>query len=122
MPDRLSVPVSVTWTGPRYQPLSSGAGTPAAVVLPAASLAVPLTLWLAPSASVCGAGQVAIPDRLSAQVKPTVTSALYQPLALAARSAAALMVGAVLSMLTRTGSLAVLPALSTALPLASWSW
>src|SRR6188474_1949997 len=68
------------------------------------------------SLSVSSPGQspVAMPDRLSAQVKYTVTSSSYQPLPFGDRVAAAEMVGWVLSMLTVTtllGSL-TLPALS----------
>src|SRR5438094_10526941 len=70
--------------------------------LPAASTAVPLAVWFAPSLTVLAAGQLSIPDRLSAQVKVTITSSLYQPLALAGRSGRALRVGALLSMLTTT--------------------
>ena len=57
-----------------------------------------------------------MPDRPSTQVKVTSTGALYQPLALAGRSAAAMIVGAVSSRLTDAGSVALLPALSTAVP------
>src|SRR5205814_9664179 len=60
--------------------------------------------------------QLSTPERLSAQAKLTITSSLYQPLALAARSGAAPIVGAVLSMLTNAGSEALLPALSSAVP------
>src|SRR5207247_1534292 len=84
--------------------------------LPAASLAEPVALCAALSPRVCFAEQLSTPDRLSAHEKLTSTSALYQPSALAARSAAALMVGGVLSMLTVAGSLAELPALSSAVP------
>src|SRR6266567_546385 len=66
--------------------------------------------------------QEATPDRLSPHMKCTVTSALYQLLAFGSRSGAALMVGGVLSMLTVATSVAVLPALSTALPCTGWFW
>jgi len=59
---------------------------------------------------VCDTGQLAIPERASPQVKLTVTSALYQPLLFAARSVAALRVGAVLSMLTTAVLVALLAA------------
>ena len=49
-----------------------------------------------------------------------MTSSLYQPAPLAARSAEPLMVGAVLSRLTIAGSVAVLPALSVAVPVTTW--
>ncbi len=133
MPERLSLHDQATVTSPLYQPLplvgpvaeplSDGAVlstlmpvTPALALLPAASVAVPLALWFAPSPSVCDAGQTSTPESVSPQVKLTVTSALYQPLPLATRSGAALIVGAVLSMLTVARSVAVLPALSTAVP------
>src|ERR687886_2488204 len=99
MPDRLSVPVSVTWTGPAYQPLSSGAGTLAEVLGAVRSILMPLTVWLAvlpawspiealadrlwPSpVMVLFAGQrPSRPDRASPHVQATVTSAAYQPAA-----------------------------------------
>src|ERR687886_308180 len=109
MPDRLSVPVSVTWTGPAYQPLGSGSGTLAEVlgavrsilmpltvafvVLPALSLTEALVERLSPSVvtvllslagAVPSAVQLLMPDSASEQVKVTVTSALFQPLAFAA--------------------------------------
>ena len=57
-------------------------------VLPALSIAVPVTGWSPPSVvTVCGAVQLAMPDSAwSAQVKVTVTSALFQPLPFAAGS------------------------------------
>ena len=55
------------------------------------------------------------------QVKPTVTSLLYHPAGLAARSASATIAGSVLSMLTKADASAVLPALSLVLPLTSCS-
>src|SRR5437870_3442158 len=63
-----------------------------------------------------------MPDRVSAQVKLTITSSLYQPKLLAARSGAARMVGAVLSMLTAAGWVVLLLALSTATAGAGWFW
>ena len=93
---------------------------PALAVLPAASTAVPLALWFAPSPRLLAAGQVSTPDSPSAQAKVTVTSPSYQPLAFAGRSGTAAMVGGVLSMLTVAGSVAVLPALSVAVPVTGW--
>ena len=87
--------------------------------LPATSRAVPAAVWAAPWLRVWAAGQLAIPDRVSPQVKPTVTSSRYQPCALAGRSGAALIVGGVLSRLIVTLTLALLPALSTAVPVAT---
>src|SRR5688572_3032102 len=48
-------------------------------LLPASSVAVPVTDWSAPSWSTLAAVQVATPDSPSRQVKPTVTGSLYQP-------------------------------------------
>ncbi len=68
-----------------------------------------------------------MPDSPSVQAYVTVTSALYQPRPLAARfafgarSAAAVIAGSVLSMLTSALSVAVLPALSVAVPVTVWS-
>src|SRR5437660_173540 len=85
----------------------------AVAVLPALSVTVPVTLWPAPSPSVVGAGQEATPESASLQVKLTVTSVLFQPLALGAGLGEALMLGAVLSMLMPlTAAAAVFPALS----------
>ena len=54
------------------------------------------------SVSSPGQSPATIPDRLSEQVKWTVTSSLYQPLPFGDKVAAAEMVGWVLSMLTVT--------------------
>ena len=96
--------------------------TPALAVLPAASVAVPLALWPAPSPSVWAAAQFATPERLSAQMNITVTFPLFQPLPFAAGVRLAMIVGAVLSMLTVAGSACLLPALSSAVPVTSWPW
>jgi len=54
-------------------------------VLPARSVAVPVAVWLAPSAlRVMGLWQLATFARLSAQVKVMVTGAPNQPAALGA--------------------------------------
>src|SRR5947209_1796326 len=70
-------------------------------VFPAVSLAVPVMGWLAPSvATVCGAVHpplAGMPERLSAQLKVTVTSVLFQPFPLAAGSCVWPIVGASLS-------------------------
>src|SRR4051794_7201081 len=103
-PDRSSEQVQVTVTSPWYQPLPFGAVVaapdsdgavssmlmPARLVdalLPAASVAVPLADWSLPSPRVTGWLHDFTPDRpiWSLQVKPTVTSALYQPLLFALR-------------------------------------
>src|SRR5438552_3852520 len=101
-PARASVAARFTVTAPRYQPLVPSTPLGVAVVaglvlsmlmpdttvealLPARSVAEPLTAWAAPSAlSVTGAVTVAMPDRLSLAVKLTTTSVLFQPSALAA--------------------------------------
>src|SRR5438552_11995904 len=86
MPDRPSAAVQWIVTLPLYQPSALGwlvglplnAGAvlstfspvrPALEVLPAASTAVPPALWFAPSPIVLAAGQLSMPERLSAQVK-----------------------------------------------------
>ena len=84
--------------------------------LPAASVAVPVALWLAPSLRTCGPLTLSMPDRGSVPVKETVTSSLYQSAPLGARSAAPVIDGAVLSRFTVAVPDAVLPALSVAVP------
>src|SRR2546428_3599852 len=75
-----------------------------------------------PVRCVASAAQLWIPESVSAQLKRTVTSFLYQPAALGELVAAPLIVGAVLSMLIpETVVLALLPALSSAVPLADWA-
>src|SRR2546428_13847290 len=92
------------------------------VLLAALSVAVPLDGWPLASASVASAAQLWIPESVSAQLKCTVTSLLYQPAALGEVVAAPLIVGAVLSMLIpETVVLALLPALSVAVPVAGWA-
>src|SRR5437867_3005485 len=99
--------------------------------LPALSTQSPLlvTDWPAPSPLTVAPAtvSVAMPDwtgPVSAQVKETATSVLFQPLAFAARSRLPLMCGAVLSMLmppTVAGE-AALPALSMQSPLFVTDW
>src|SRR5688572_340784 len=113
-PDSISEQVHWTTTSPLYQPLPFGAvvavplrlgavlstlmpATVAMALLPAASTAVPVADWPAPSPSVCGAVQVSMPESASAQVKVTVTSVFCQPLLLADGDWLPLIVGAVLS-------------------------
>src|SRR5207248_11662696 len=75
-------------------------------VLPARSTAVPVTAWVSPSVvRVSGAGQTAMPERASLQVKVTVTGVLFHPLPLAAGAALASMVGLVVSTRALTGVL-----------------
>src|SRR5690348_10468626 len=106
MPDRASEHVQWTTTSPRYHPPAFGwvvtapvrtglvlsMSMPPTVVeslLPARSVAVPLTDWFAPWERVDALLQSAIPESptWSAQENDTVTSALYQPLTSALRSA-----------------------------------
>src|SRR5207302_201331 len=127
-PERASVQDQVTSTSPVCQPPSKEAVRTGAVLstlmpvtvsealLPAASVAVPVADWSVPSPRTFGAETVATPDSESSAVKCTVTSSLYQPAALTARSGAAVIVGLVLSMLTSAVLLAELPALSVAEP------
>jgi hypothetical protein len=66
--------------------------------------------------TVCGSVQLAMPDSVawSSQVKVTVTSALFQPLALAAGDSACVIVGLLRSIRTVTVlGCSALPALST---------
>ena len=66
----------------------------AVAVLPARSVASPVTLCFMPSVvSRTGGVQVSIPDRASVQLKFTVTSVLFQPLAFGAGAAAPVIVG-----------------------------
>ena len=71
------------------------------VVLPARSVAIPVTTCAAPSfVKVTGLLEVAIPERPSEVLKLTVTLVLFHPLALGAGVATAAMSGGVLSILT----------------------
>src|SRR5215207_7672740 len=90
--------------------------TPLLELLPAASTAVPVADWSAPSPIVFGAGQASMPERMSWHVNETVTEWSYQPSDVGVPSAAAEIVGCVSSRLTLAGSVAVLPALSRAVP------
>ena len=82
----------------------------ATLALPARSVtACAVEAIAAPSLlNTWSAGQLTTPDRGSVQVKRIVTLPLYQPLALGALVAAALIVGAVLSILTVTTLLGAL--------------
>ncbi len=103
-------------TGALYQPFAfAGGETPTIVgavvsmlnvsfadaVFPALSTAVPLRDCPAPSvAAVCGAVHEAIPDRASEQVNVTVTFVLFHPALFATGDCAAVITGAVRSILT----------------------
>src|SRR5262245_60041998 len=133
IPDRESLPLKVTVTFVLFQPLALAAGEAAAVavgtvlstfiplfvtgalVFPALSVHVPGDdVWPEPSMLITtGLVQVSMPDRESLPLNVTVTSVLFQPLALGAGKAAADAVGTVLSIFT-TGEVkvALLPAKS----------
>ena len=99
--------------------------TVAVLLLSALSVAVPVTDWAAPLALsvVVALVQLWMPDlpgaALSSQVKLTDTSVLFQPLALAAGDRLPVIVGAVLSRLTVTLPLPLLPTLSAAVDVAA---
>src|SRR5882672_4959852 len=112
--DSASVAEKLTTTGPLFQPSAFGAGADEAVtmgavlsmftvmlavaVFPALSIAVPEITWLAPSAlTIVFAGQVLMPEPVSEQMNFTVTFVLFQPFALAAGVATAVIVGGVVS-------------------------
>ena len=137
MPERPSPAFSVTFTGPAYQPLSSGSGSsdevtgcvrsilipPAVVfaVFPALSLIDSLAERLSPSPlTVLSAGQLpSTPESASEQFQPMITSPAYQPAAFGSVVGVPLRVGAVLSTLMRlTPPCFELPAASTADPFA----
>ena len=84
-------------------------------VLPATSVAVPVTVWFLPSVvTVVSPRQLAMPEPASAHANETCTGVLFQPSPLGSGSWFATMVGAVLSIDT-VAVLAdsTLPALST---------
>jgi hypothetical protein len=84
---------------------------------PATSETVPLMICPTPSVvTVCGGGQLTTPDKLSEQVKVTVTGVLFQPVAEASGDCVAVIVGGVKSKLTLTQAVAGSPAVSKALP------
>ena len=90
-------------------------------VFPATSVAVPLITCRAPSAdTVCCDGQVAIPERLSAQVNVTVTGVVFHPFGAGVGDATAVIVGGVLSRFIVAQAVAVSPELSVAWPQMDW--
>ena len=133
MPDRPSSAVQSTVTSPLYQPAALGAvvaapssvgavlsmlmpSTVADAVLPATSVAVPVTFWPAPSfLSVVVAGeQSAMPESASSQSNDTTTSLLFQPKPFAAGVREPSIVGLTRSILTSIEcAFSTLPALST---------
>src|SRR6476661_8629828 len=89
--------------------------------LPAWSTACALKLSAAPSReTVASGGQMAIPDRLSEHRYVITTSVLFQPAAFAGGAALAVMNGGVLSTFSVTGSCALFPARSVAVPVTTW--
>ncbi len=134
-PDRGSVQVKVTVTGPKLPPKMSGGGlrwpvmvglarsmlmlpTVAEAVFPAMSVQVPITDCPAPSADTVEELEYdATPDRPSVHAKLTVTATLFQPLAFAEGDLEPVMVGSVLSMLIlETVAEALFPARSVTNP------
>ena len=114
IPDRSSAQTNVTVALPFSHPAAVGSGatvaeivgavlsmlsvTLAAAVLPALSVAVPVTTWPWPSVLTSrDAGHVATPDPESLHAKLTWTSVRFQPAALATGDALAVMVGGVVS-------------------------
>ena len=86
-------------------------------VLPALSVTVPAITWPAPSdVTVCMGGQLSTPEPVSEQVKLTITFELFQPLPLGKGIVDGVIVGGVMSILTFTPVVAILPALSVAVP------
>src|SRR5579864_9285588 len=83
---------------------------------PAISVAWPEIFWFCPSeATNCGVGHLATPDKLSVQLKVTVTLALFQPAPLGDGAAVAVTTGGVLSIFSVVVETAeVLPAWSVA--------
>src|SRR5207244_1033390 len=127
MPDRLSFPLKVTVTSVLFQPNALGGTSRAALAvglvlsmlmlltvdgsaaLPATSTQLPVlvTVWLAPSVLTVAPATVlvATPDctaPASAQLKPTVTSTLFQPKAFGAGLRLPVITGFVLSIFTVT--------------------
>jgi hypothetical protein len=133
MPESPSEQLNVTTAGAVTTPFAPGTGAIVAVmaggvlsmfsvvlalaVCPAASVAVALMTWFAPSSdTVCAAGHCS-GGTPPAQVNETVTSELFHPAALAAGAALALTESAVCCTFNVSVVEAELPALSVAVPL-----
>jgi|SRR5689334_8297757 len=87
-------------------------------VFPALSVAVPLNTWPAPAVlTVMGDGQLSVPESASLQVNVMVAGAVTTPFEPGSGETAAVMVGAVSSMLSVVLALAVCPAASVAVAL-----
>src|SRR5579859_1501076 len=132
-PDNASVQVNETVTSVLFQPAALGEGEPEAVieggvssiltvavvvlVFPATSVLLPVASCPLPSlVNANGEAQVATPESVSAQVKLTVTLVLFQPNDVGWGVSVAVIEGGVLSILSVTAVLALLPALSVAVP------
>jgi hypothetical protein len=88
---------------------------------PAASVTVPETIWFVPSLlTVCGCGQLVTGEADGVHWNVTVTGVLFQPAAFAAGAAVAVMLGGTVSRFTTTVAVAVLPAISVAVPEIFW--
>src|SRR5918992_1103589 len=91
--------------------------TPSSFSLSALSTAVPGTVWSAPSSvtvTVPPPVQDLMPDSASEQVKPTLTSSLFQPCSFGAGARVGWMDGLVSSSMTRTSPVPTLPSTSVA--------
>src|SRR5258705_13056424 len=87
----------------------------APAIFPATSVAVPETVWPAPSVLiVCGGGQVAIGAVVLVQTKLTVTLELFHPLASGTGNTVAMILGGVNAIFSSTFAVAGFPATSVA--------
>lgn len=89
----------------------------APAIFPATSVAVPETVWPAPSVLiVCGGGQVAIGAVVFVQTNVTVTLELFHPLGSGAGDAVATILGGVKAIFNTTFAVAAFPATSVTVP------
>ena len=89
--------------------------TGSCAVLPARSVAVPVTTWFAPSVLTgIGPEQLATPEPVAEQVNVTMTGVLFHPAALGDGAMLAVIMGGARSMLIVSATEAVLPAASVA--------
>jgi len=88
---------------------------------PALSRQLPVTDWPEPSPRVVGGVTLNTPDKLSVQVKLTVTVTLFQPLRFGPIDLELVIAGGVLSMfIPVTEAEATFPALSVHVPAVDW--
>jgi hypothetical protein len=138
IPESASEQVKLTVAlGPKIIPFAFGAGETVALITggvssifsvievlplkPATSVTVPEAVWFAPSVlTVCGCGQLVTGEADGVHWNVTVTGVLFQPAALAAGAAVAVMLGGAVSRFTTTVAVAVLPAISVAVPEIFW--